>query len=71
MSFFGRREQIQPQPEQPENPEARLVALKKRKEDLEIYVGTDAWSPNDRVLLAQLNDEIAELERDSESSKAA
>jgi hypothetical protein len=71
MSFFGKRERIQAEPEQSEDPLAKLAALKKRKADLETYVGTDAWAPDDRVLLAQLNNEIAELEDFIEGSKAA
>lgn len=71
MAFFekwGRREH---QPEQEENPSAKLAALKKRKEELEPFVGTDAWTVADRTLLEKLTNEIAELEAGTDNEKKA
>ena len=35
---------------------AELADLKKRREDLMLHVGTDAWVPADRDLLARLDE---------------
>ena len=42
---------------------AELTDLEKRREDLMLHVGTDAWVQADRDLLARIDEQIEELKK--------
>lgn len=63
MSFWKNAEQMPHEevpPSEEEMLEEDLARLQDRISALETYIGTDAWTPDDRVLLARLEAEKKE-----------